>query len=79
MTTGGGVVLAALGAILLYAVDFTLAGININVIGVILIVAGLAIVVLGLINSSRRRTVATERPAGEVRRERVVERDPDVY
>lgn len=78
MTTGGGVVLAALGAILLYAVDFTLAGININVIGVILIVAGLAIVVLGLI-SSRRRTVATARPAGEVRRERVVERDPDVY
>ncbi|MPZ87845.1 MAG: hypothetical protein GEU81_07175 [Nitriliruptorales bacterium] len=76
MTTGGGIFLAAVGAILLFAVDYTLAGIDINVIGVILIVAGIAIVAFSLMN--RRRVVRTERPVGEVRRERVIERDTEL-
>jgi len=78
-TVGGGITLAAIGAILLFAVEFTIVGIDISVIGVILIVAGLAVVLFGLMN--RRRVVrSVETPVTEVRQERIVERrDPDVY
>jgi len=81
MTVGGGITLAAIGAILLFAVEYEIAGIDISVIGVILLVAGLAVVVFGLMNMNRRRVVRTvETPVTEVRHEQVVERrDPDVY
>jgi hypothetical protein len=81
MTVGGGITLAAIGAILLFAVEFTIAGIDIAVIGGILIVAGLAVVLFGLMNMNRRRVVRTvETPVAEVRQERIVEsRDPDVF
>ena len=68
MTIGGGIALAALGAILLLAVEFTIAGLDINVVGVILMIAGLAVVAFGLVG--RRRTTTT-RPTST----RVVERD----
>lgn len=77
MTIGGGIFLAALGAILTFAVEFQIAGLDINVIGIILMLAGLAVVLIGVM--SRRRVVRTTTPVTEVRSERVVERDPDVY
>jgi sulfite exporter TauE/SafE len=79
MTIGGGIALAAIGAILTFAVQFAIAGFDIRIAGVILMLAGLAVVIFGLIQNQRRVVRTTERPATEVRRERVVERDPDVY
>lgn len=80
MTLGSGIFLVALGAILTFAVNIVLAGIDLRVIGVILMLAGLAVVLYALFN--RRRvtySTTTERPVAEYRRERVVERDPEVF
>ena len=44
-----GVILIALGAIVRYAINFEVAGIEEDVIGLILMVAGAAVLVLGLI------------------------------
>ena len=77
MTTGGGIALIIIGAILAFAVELDVAGISITVIGYILMLGGLAGLVFGLAGSRRRR-VATrtveQRPAA---RETVVE-DRDV-
>jgi hypothetical protein len=81
MTIGSGIALAAIGAILFFAVDFTIAGLDIAVVGVILMLAGLAVIIFGLMAQSRARVVrstTTDRPVTEVRRERYVERNDDV-
>lgn len=49
MTIGGSIFLIALGAILKFAVTYTFAGIDIQVVGVILMVAGVIGLVLGLV------------------------------
>ena len=72
MTIGSGIGLAALGAVLLFAVEFSISGLDINVVGVILMIAGLAIVVFGLVG--RRRSVTTTTAVAPPP-ERVVERD----
>lgn len=74
MTIGGGIALIVLGAILTYAVEFDIAGINIDVIGIILIIGGLVGLVFGVITYFRATGT----------RERVVERPvdrrpPDTY
>lgn len=71
MTIGGSIALIVIGAILAFAVDFQLAGINIDVIGYILMIGGVIGLVLSL--TYFRRTV---RPAEG---DRVVERRRDVY
>jgi hypothetical protein len=72
MTLGGSIFLIALGAILAFAVDFQISGLEINVIGYILMIAG----VIGLILSLFFRAQAT---SGTTRRRTTVEeRDPDV-
>jgi hypothetical protein len=48
MTIGGSLLLVAIGAILKYAVTFTVSGVNIHVVGVILMIAGILGLVLGL-------------------------------
>lgn len=70
MTYGGSIALIVIGAILAFAVEYELAGINIDVIGFILMIGG----VIGLILSFTyfRRPSA---PVGD----RVVERQRDVY
>ena len=70
MTIGGGIALIVLGAILVYAVEFDLAGININVIGYILMLAGVVGSILGLVfwQQSRTRVVRREAPPVEERR-----------
>jgi len=78
MTLGSGITLAAVGAILYFAVDWTLAGIDIDMIGIILMIAGLAAIVFWFAAGRRRTTY--RRTATPVERETVIERrDPDVY
>ena len=70
MTTGGSIFLIAVGAILRYAVSWTVSGVSIQTIGLILMIAGivgLALSLLYLLAWSPRRTLA---------RDRVVEREP---
>ncbi len=59
MTIGGSIFLIVLGAILYFAVEFDLAGININIIGVILMIGGLIGLVLGLVAVNRTRGTTT--------------------
>ena len=55
MGIGISIFLIALGAVLLWAVTTTVAGVSINVVGVILLVVGLIGLVAGLIASQRSR------------------------
>ena len=53
MDTATGIFLIAVGAILKFAINASVQGIDINVIGVILMVAGAAIVLLSLFYETR--------------------------
>jgi hypothetical protein len=60
MTIGASIFLIAVGAILMYAVDVTVSGIEIQTIGLILMIAGavgLLISLFLLASTSRRRDV----------------------
>jgi len=70
MTTGGSIILIAVGAILRYAVTASVSGISIQTIGLILMIAGIASLVLSLLY------VLAWSPRRGVRRDRVVEREP---
>lgn len=78
MTIGGSIALIVLGAILAFAVEFSLAGLNINMIGFILMLGGLIGLVLGLVwwqrgPATTRSTVI--RRAAPAARTRVVEEE----
>jgi Domain of unknown function (DUF6458) len=61
--TGTSLFLIAVGAILYFAVDATVSGIEITTVGLILMIVGVIGLVLSLIFMSRRRaTVVEERP-----------------
>jgi Domain of unknown function (DUF6458) len=66
MTIGGSIFLIAVGAILRYAVDVTVSGIEIQTIGLILMIAGIVGLVIGLflMTQDRRRgdVVVEDRP-----------------
>ncbi|MDX2355422.1 hypothetical protein [Dietzia sp. PP-33] len=53
---GGGVVLVVIGAILMYAVEVTIPGIDSNTLAVILMVAGVVLFVIGLLFAMRSRS-----------------------
>jgi len=60
MTIGASIFLIAVGAILMYAVDVTVSGIEIQTIGLILMIAGAVGLLIGLFllaSTSRRRDV----------------------
>ncbi|MDP9849637.1 DUF6458 family protein [Streptosporangium lutulentum] len=61
MTIAGGIILIMLGAILTWAVEFDIAGLDINVVGVILMLGGLAGLLFGIyrISVARRPTAST--------------------
>jgi len=64
MSIGGGIALIVIGAVLAFALDFQVAGIDIQLIGYILIGAGVLVTILGIVFASRRRsTVSTTRSA----------------
>ena len=82
MTIAAGILLIAVGAILRFATNFHVQGIDMDTVGLILMIAGAAGLVLSffqeMIWSDRaRRSELVEEPVG--RRERVVERRPDQY
>ena len=66
MTIGASIFLIALGAILKYAVNATVSGIEIQTIGLILMIAGAIGLIIGLFlltQTDRRRPVAYDDPA----------------
>lgn len=70
-TIGTSLFLIALGAILAFAVNADLSGIEISTIGLILMIVGGVGLLIGLIV-----VLGSDRRGGTVSRERVVERDP---
>jgi hypothetical protein len=67
MGIGGSIFLLAVGAILAFAVDANISGIDINVIGWILMAAGLVGLIITLWYwNSRRRTVVTRQTQAPV-------------
>lgn len=67
MGLGAGIFLAALGAILTFAVDYSISGLDIAVVGVILMIAGVAGIALELavFGPRRRRVVSGTRPRAD--------------
>jgi Na+/proline symporter len=59
MGIGGGIFLLVLGAILAFAVDFRVSGIELSTIGWICMAAGLLTIILSLVLSQRRTTAQT--------------------
>jgi uncharacterized membrane protein len=75
MTIAAGIFLIALGAILRFATNFDIEGVEMDTVGLILILAGAAGLILSFFQESiwaKRRERVVEEP---VERERVVERD----
>ena len=69
MGIGGSIFLLALGAILAFAVNADISGIDINVVGYVLMLAGLVGLIITLwFWNSRRRTVVEQAPAGDPQR-----------
>ena len=61
MTYGGSIPLIVIGAILRFAINYSPAGINLQLVGVILMIAGVVGLIISLVwmFGRRRRTVAT--------------------
>ena len=66
MTIGGGIGLIILGAILAFAVEMDIAGIDINAIGLILMVGGAIGLIFGLFLYGRSRRVVRRGPTDTV-------------
>ena len=62
MRLGTSIVLIALGAILTFALNVSVSGVNLDVVGWILMIVGIIGLVLSLFFMSRRRTVVEDRP-----------------
>ncbi len=71
MGIGVSVFLIALGAILTFAVNASISGLDINVVGIILMVAGAIGLLMTMLVFGRRDTAVAE--------DRVVTRERDVY
>ncbi|WP_084960174.1 DUF6458 family protein [Thermoactinospora rubra] len=81
MTIAGSIFLIMLGAVLTWAVEFDIAGLDINIVGVILMLGGIALLLFGLYRVKVTREIV--RPVGpETQRETVYEErryvDPEV-
>ncbi|WP_436760250.1 DUF6458 family protein [Streptosporangium sp. V21-05] len=75
MTIAGGIVLIMLGAILTWAVEFDIAGFDINVVGVILMIGGLAWLLFAVYRLSlARRAVVPDSTATTVIEDPVTQR-----
>jgi len=59
MSIGTGIVLVVIGAILTFALDLQVAGVNFDLIGYILMIAGAVVFVIGLVLMMRKRTSVT--------------------
>jgi uncharacterized iron-regulated membrane protein len=72
MTIGVSIFLIAVGAILTFATDVSVSGLDLDVVGVILMVAGILGLMLTLVIWAPRRRAARVVPAAEVVEERRV-------
>lgn len=70
MATGTSIFLIALGAILTFAVDVTVSGLDLATVGIILMVAGVIGVIVSLIWIDRATAPRTDRTVVEERTER---------
>lgn len=77
MGLGGSLLLIAVGAILTFALNVTVSGIDLDIVGVILMITGASWLVLSLVLWQSRRT-AGRGPAGLVEERRVYEERPVV-
>ncbi|ARC57906.1 hypothetical protein AS850_12550 [Frondihabitans sp. 762G35] len=79
MSIGGGIFLIVVGAILAFAVNFTVAGVDIHLIGYILMAAGVLGLILGIALLARRRSVTSTSRTGidPVSGERVTRRSTE--
>ena len=71
MATGTSILLIALGAILAFAVDASVGGLDLDTVGIILMVAGVIGVIVSLIWIDRATSPRTDRTIVEERRERI--------
>jgi hypothetical protein len=71
MATGTSIFLIALGAILTFAVDVSVSGLDLATVGVILMVAGVIGVIVSLIWIDRATAPRTDRTIVEERHERL--------
>jgi hypothetical protein len=71
MATGTSIFLIALGAILTFAVDVTVSGLDLQAVGVILMIAGIIGVIVSLVWIDRATGPRTDRRVVEERRERI--------
>lgn len=78
MGIGAGIFLLAVGAILTFALNADLSGINLDVVGVILMIAGALGIVLDLAIFAPRRRVVRETRTGPAGMEGTVVRDEDI-
>ena len=75
MGIGTSIFLIAFGAILYFAVETDISGLEISTVGVILMIVG----VLGLVISLYYTSLATRRRPAEVAGDRPVARERDIY
>lgn len=59
MSIGGGIFLIVVGAILAFAVNVQVAGVNLHIIGYILMLAGVIGLIIGIALLTRRRRVTS--------------------
>jgi len=78
MGIGGSIFLIALGAILTFATNITLSGLDLNVVGIILMIVGaLGLVLFLLVWGPHSRRVRTTTTDGVVEERRVYNERPD--
>ncbi|MES9542789.1 DUF6458 family protein [Spirillospora sp. NPDC049024] len=75
MTIGGSIALIIIGAILAYAVNYDISGIDIRLVGVILMIGGLIGLVVGIVRIMSARRAVTRRPPPAAVREEYYEDD----
>jgi membrane-bound ClpP family serine protease len=80
MSIGLGIFLLVVGAILVWALDLTVTGVDLQLIGYILLAAGALVTILGIVLMTRRRSsVSTTRTiADPANSERVTRRESSI-
>jgi hypothetical protein len=75
VTIGGSIALIIIGAILAYAVNYDVSGIDIRLVGVILMIGGLIGLVIGIVRIMSARRAVDRRPPPAAVREEYYEED----
>ena len=79
MNLGGSLLVTAVGAILTFAVNVTLSGLNIHVVGVVLMVVGIAWLIISLSLWASRRNRRLPPVAGGIVEERRTYQEAPLY